>query len=43
MSENVNPAKYFASGGFGGICTVVVGHPMDTIKVRYIWIYTIIF
>lgn len=29
-----NPIKYFLSGGFGGICTVLVGHPLDTIKVR---------
>ena len=34
MSENVNPIKYFLSGGFGGVCTVLAGHPLDTIKVR---------
>jgi len=34
MSDNVSPIKYFLSGGFGGICTVVTGHPLDTIKVR---------
>ncbi|KAJ2940421.1 hypothetical protein O0L34_g101 [Tuta absoluta] len=34
MSENSSPIKYFLSGGFGGICTVLSGHPMDTIKVR---------
>jgi len=34
MSDNVSPIKYFLSGGFGGICTVVAGHPLDTIKVR---------
>ncbi|GFG32479.1 hypothetical protein Cfor_11918 [Coptotermes formosanus] len=36
MSEkkSVNPVKYFLSGGFGGVCTVVAGHPLDTIKVR---------
>lgn len=40
MSENkepapkkTNPIKHFLSGGFGGICTVVSGHPFDTIKV----------
>jgi solute carrier family 25 carnitine/acylcarnitine transporter 20/29 len=35
MSEkkSVNPVKYFISGGFGGVCTVVAGHPLDTIKV----------
>lgn len=30
----VSPIKYFLSGGFGGICTVITGHPLDTIKVR---------
>ncbi|XP_053610272.1 congested-like trachea protein [Plodia interpunctella] len=34
MSENSSPFKYFISGGFGGVCTVLAGHPMDTIKVR---------
>jgi len=34
MSDNKSPIKYFLSGGFGGICTVVAGHPLDTIKVR---------
>lgn len=34
MSDNVSPIKYFLSGGFGGICTVISGHPLDTIKVR---------
>ncbi|XP_075216750.1 congested-like trachea protein [Lycorma delicatula] len=33
-SEKASPIKYFISGGFGGICTVVSGHPLDTIKVR---------
>ncbi|KAL0271229.1 UNVERIFIED_CONTAM: hypothetical protein PYX00_008393 [Menopon gallinae] len=26
--------QYFLCGGFGGICTVILGHPLDTIKVR---------
>ncbi|XP_054279571.1 mitochondrial carnitine/acylcarnitine carrier protein [Macrosteles quadrilineatus] len=34
MSSESSPFKYFLSGGFGGVCTVVVGHPFDTIKVR---------
>lgn len=35
MAENkVSTVKYFFAGGFGGVCTVVVGHPMDTVKVR---------
>jgi len=29
-----SPFKYFLSGGLGGVCTVIVGHPFDTIKVR---------
>lgn len=33
MAEQ-SPVKYFLSGGFGGICTVVTGHPLDTIKVH---------
>lgn len=31
--SDLNPAEYFVCGGFGGICTVLVGHPLDTIKV----------
>lgn len=27
-------AKNFFAGGVGGVCTVVVGHPFDTVKVR---------
>lgn len=34
MSEKSSPIKYFLSGGFGGVCTVLAGHPMDTVKVR---------
>lgn len=30
---STNPFKYFLAGGFGGVCTVLVGHPLDTIKV----------
>uniref|UniRef100_A0A1B6EGU3 Congested-like trachea protein n=2 Tax=Clastoptera arizonana TaxID=38151 RepID=A0A1B6EGU3_9HEMI len=33
-NEKTSPIKYFLSGGFGGVCTVVTGHPLDTIKVR---------
>ncbi|TRY71026.1 hypothetical protein TCAL_15032 [Tigriopus californicus] len=29
-----SPMKDFIAGGFGGICTVLSGHPFDTIKVR---------
>ncbi|XP_070394706.1 mitochondrial carnitine/acylcarnitine carrier protein-like isoform X2 [Dermacentor albipictus] len=32
--NKVSPFKDFISGGFGGVCTVVSGHPLDTIKVR---------
>lgn len=31
--KKTSPVKYFISGGFGGICTVIAGHPLDTIKV----------
>lgn len=31
---NVSPAKDFLAGGFGGMCLVAAGHPLDTIKVR---------
>lgn len=34
MNDKQSPIKYFISGGFGGICTVLAGHPLDTIKVR---------
>ncbi|XP_018022069.1 mitochondrial carnitine/acylcarnitine carrier protein-like, partial [Hyalella azteca] len=30
----VSPAKDFLAGGFGGMCLVASGHPLDTIKVR---------
>jgi len=30
----VHPAKEFVAGGFGGMCCVASGHPLDTIKVR---------
>ncbi|XP_076447347.1 mitochondrial carnitine/acylcarnitine carrier protein-like [Babylonia areolata] len=29
-----SPIKDFMAGGFGGVCCVVAGHPLDTIKVR---------
>jgi solute carrier family 25 (mitochondrial carnitine/acylcarnitine transporter), member 20/29 len=34
MAKKVDPIKDFISGGFGGSCLVLVGHPLDTIKVR---------
>jgi len=36
MSEEqrVSEVKNFVAGGFGGVCTVISGHPFDTIKVR---------
>lgn len=30
----VNNIKSFASGGFGGVCAVLTGHPFDLVKVR---------
>ncbi|XP_053626777.1 mitochondrial carnitine/acylcarnitine carrier protein isoform X1 [Cherax quadricarinatus] len=32
--KTVSGIKDFLAGGFGGACTVVVGHPLDTMKVR---------
>lgn len=29
-----SPMKNFFAGGFGGICLVATGHPLDTVKVR---------
>lgn len=34
METGENCLKGFVAGGFGGACLVVVGHPLDTIKVR---------
>ncbi|KAL9923195.1 congested-like trachea protein [Glossina fuscipes] len=34
QERKANPLKSFIGGGFGGVCTVVTGHPLDTIKVR---------
>lgn len=31
--SDMGPVEYFVCGGFGGVCTVVVGHPLDRIKV----------
>ena len=31
--KKVNPIKDFLAGGVGGACLVIVGHPLDTIKV----------
>lgn len=32
--KKVNPVKDFLAGGVGGVCLVLTGHPLDTIKVR---------
>lgn len=34
MGSQMNPLEYFICGGFGGVCTVLVGHPLDTVKVN---------
>ncbi|XP_076468851.1 mitochondrial carnitine/acylcarnitine carrier protein-like [Babylonia areolata] len=34
MPKKASPAKDFVAGGIGGVCCVVAGHPLDTIKVR---------
>ncbi len=31
---NKDPVKEFIAGGAGGACLVLVGHPLDTIKVN---------
>lgn len=31
---HTSPLKGFVAGGFGGICLVLTGHPLDTIKVN---------
>ena len=33
-AKQPGPLKSFLAGGVGGICLVLVGHPLDTIKVR---------
>ncbi|XP_067908218.1 protein kinase, cAMP-dependent, regulatory, type II, alpha A isoform X2 [Heterodontus francisci] len=32
--QAISPIKNFFAGGFGGVCLVFAGHPLDTIKVR---------
>ncbi|XP_016927616.3 mitochondrial magnesium exporter 1 [Drosophila suzukii] len=32
--DKSNPVKSFIAGGVGGMCNVLVGYPLDTIKVR---------
>ncbi|CAG2117841.1 unnamed protein product [Medioppia subpectinata] len=32
--QRTSPLKNFFAGGFGGMCLVTAGHPLDTIKVR---------
>ena len=32
--------KSLVAGGVGGICLVITGHPLDTIKVGVAWLYT---
>lgn len=32
--EQISTTKNFIAGGFGGICLVAAGHPLDTVKVR---------
>jgi hypothetical protein len=34
VSSTATSVKSFLSGGFGGMCLVAVGHPLDLIKVR---------
>lgn len=32
--KRIDPLKNLIAGGIGGICSVFIGHPLDTIKVR---------
>ena len=32
--QATSSVKSFLSGGFGGVCSVLVGHPFDLVKVR---------
>uniref|UniRef100_H2TUX4 Solute carrier family 25 member 20 n=1 Tax=Takifugu rubripes TaxID=31033 RepID=H2TUX4_TAKRU len=34
QQKPISPLKNFFAGGFGGVCLVFAGHPLDTIKVR---------
>lgn len=36
QTRSTSGVKNFLAGGFGGICCVVSGHPLDTIKVNYV-------
>lgn len=33
QQQPISPLKNFFAGGFGGVCLVFAGHPLDTIKV----------
>ena len=33
--QRTSATKNFIAGGVGGVCTVISGHPFDTIKVMY--------
>lgn len=33
--QSVSGIKNFLAGGFGGVCCVATGHPLDTIKVLF--------
>ncbi|XP_057411707.1 mitochondrial carnitine/acylcarnitine carrier protein isoform X1 [Balaenoptera acutorostrata] len=34
QAKPIRPLKNLLAGGFGGMCLVFVGHPLDTVKVR---------
>lgn len=37
QAKPISPLKNLLAGGFGGMCLVFVGHPLDTVKVRGGW------
>lgn len=41
QAQRISPGKNFLAGGFGGVCLVFAGHPLDTIKVTLdrVWIF----
>lgn len=36
QQKPISPLKNFFAGGFGGVCLVFAGHPLDTIKVNHL-------
>lgn len=41
QQKPISPLKNFFAGGFGGVCLVFAGHPLDTIKVHAVCVFLI--